>query len=132
MSRVKYYTALLAAKSAYLAIKMLNKSSGTSFVGMMTLKICPSFLKYCKLYMKNAKTILEASNAMLLNFERPADQGTAVQNKRASYGKVYFDKYKTVEEVKARLDTFHTMDPKRLTDDEYEKLIEMVDDTYTN
>lgn len=49
--------------------------------------------------MKNAKTILEASNAMLLNFERPADQGTAVQNKRASYGKVYFDKYKTVEEV---------------------------------
>ena len=40
--------------------------------------------------------------------------------------------YKTVEEVKARLDTFHTMDLKRLTDDEYEKLIEMVDDTYTN
>ena len=57
MSRVRYYAALLAAKSAYLAIKILNKSSGTSFVGKLALKICPDFLKYCKEYMKKGITI---------------------------------------------------------------------------
>ena len=36
--------------------------------------------------LKNAKTVLEASNAVLLKFERPADQSEAAQNKRASYG----------------------------------------------
>lgn len=43
--------------------------------------------------LKTAKTVLEASNAVLLKFERPADQSEAVQNKRASYGQGYFDKY---------------------------------------
>lgn len=57
MNRVRFYTAIICARLAYLAIRLLNRSSGTSFVGMMTLKICPDFLKYCKTYMKNAKTI---------------------------------------------------------------------------
>lgn len=43
--------------------------------------------------LKTASSILEASNAVLLKFERPADQSTAVQNKRAELGKVYYDKY---------------------------------------
>jgi hypothetical protein len=43
--------------------------------------------------LKNATSILEASNAMLLKFERPADQSVNAQNKRASFGKVYYDKY---------------------------------------
>ena len=43
--------------------------------------------------LKNATTVLQASNDVLLKFERPADQGTAVQNKRASYGQKYYDKY---------------------------------------
>ena len=42
---------------------------------------------------KNAKSVLEASNAMLLKFERPADQGETVQAKRAGYGQTYYDKY---------------------------------------
>ena len=41
----------------------------------------------------NAKSVLEASNAVLLKFERPADQSVTVQNKRAEYGKGYYDKY---------------------------------------
>lgn len=45
--------------------------------------------------LKTAKTVLEASNAVLLKFERPADQSTAVQNKRASFGQEYYDKYAT-------------------------------------
>ena len=40
-----------------------------------------------------AKTVREASNAVLLKFERPADQSEAVQVKRAGYGQTYFDKY---------------------------------------
>ena len=36
--------------------------------------------------LKNATSVLEASNAVLLKFERPADQSVAVQNKRASFG----------------------------------------------
>ena len=40
-----------------------------------------------------AKTVREASDAVLLKFERPADQSTAVQEKRAGYGEEFFKKY---------------------------------------
>ena len=40
-----------------------------------------------------AESVKAASNAILTGFERPADQGTAVQNKRAGYGVTYYDKY---------------------------------------
>lgn len=43
--------------------------------------------------LKTAKSVLEASNAVLLEFERPADQSTAVQNKRAGYGQKYYNDY---------------------------------------
>lgn len=43
--------------------------------------------------LKNAKTVLEASNSVLTKFERPANQGESVQSKRASYGQVYYNKY---------------------------------------
>jgi len=41
----------------------------------------------------NAKSVKEASNAVLLKFERPANQGVSVQNTRASYGQTYYNKY---------------------------------------
>ena len=41
----------------------------------------------------NATSIIEASNTVLLQFERPADQSTSVQLKRAEYGQAYYDKY---------------------------------------
>lgn len=44
--------------------------------------------------LKSATSILAASNAVLMKFERPADQSTSVQNARASYGKTYYDKYR--------------------------------------
>ena len=49
--------------------------------------------------LKNATSILEASNAVLLKFERPADQSTTVQNKRAAFGKVYYDKYASKQTI---------------------------------
>lgn len=43
--------------------------------------------------LKSATSILQASNAVLLKFERPTDQSVAVQNKRASYGQEYYNRY---------------------------------------
>lgn len=43
--------------------------------------------------LENAKSVKEASNAILLRYERPADQSAAVQNKRAGFGQKYYDKY---------------------------------------
>lgn len=43
--------------------------------------------------LKTATTILAASNAVLLKFERPANQGTSVQNARASYGQKYYEQF---------------------------------------
>jgi len=43
--------------------------------------------------LKEAETIREASDAVLLWYERPANQSESVQKKRASYGQKYYDKY---------------------------------------
>lgn len=43
--------------------------------------------------LKSAKTVLAASNSVLTKFERPANQGAAVQSKRAEYGQKYYEKY---------------------------------------
>lgn len=54
----------------------------------------------------NTTSVLEASNAVLLQFERPADQGAAVQAKRASYSQTYYDKY-----VKQEVNSIMTNSP---------------------
>ena len=43
--------------------------------------------------LKNAKSVLEASNAVLINYECPADQSTTMQKNRAALGQKYYDKY---------------------------------------
>lgn len=43
--------------------------------------------------LRNCTSILEASNKVLFDFERPANQSETVQSKRASYGEKYFNKY---------------------------------------
>jgi hypothetical protein len=40
-----------------------------------------------------ATSVLEASNVILKEFERPANQGLSVQEKRASYGQNYYNKF---------------------------------------
>ena len=62
MNRVRFYTALVLARLTYLAIKLFHRSSGTSFVGMMTLKVCPDFLAHCRKYIKNNAITISGTN----------------------------------------------------------------------
>lgn len=43
--------------------------------------------------LKTTASVREASDAVLLQFERPADQSESMKVKRAGYGQKYFDKY---------------------------------------
>ena len=43
--------------------------------------------------LRKATSVLEASNAVLLNFERPANMSASVQATRARYGQTYYDRY---------------------------------------
>ena len=45
--------------------------------------------------LKTTDNVKEASNQVLFQFERPADQGVSVQNKRANYGISYYNKFVT-------------------------------------
>lgn len=53
--------------------------------------------------LKEAKTIQEASDIVLTKYERPANQSDAVKEKRASYGKKYFDAYNKEETKKEEI-----------------------------
>ena len=43
--------------------------------------------------LKTTSSIKKASDEVLLQFERPANQNSTMRNKRASYGQKYYDKY---------------------------------------
>ena len=43
--------------------------------------------------LKGAESVRAASDAVLLGFEKPADQSEAVQKRRAEYGEAYYKKY---------------------------------------
>ena len=43
--------------------------------------------------LKTATSVSQASNAVLLNFEKPANQGSSVQKERAESGQKFYDKY---------------------------------------
>lgn len=74
------------------------KSKGTS-IGDSTMQLEFLYQELSTSYksvlstLKNATSILEASNAVLFKFENPADQSVSVQNYRASLGQKFYDKY---------------------------------------
>lgn len=49
-----------------------------------------------------ASSVLEASNAILLKYERPANQGEGAQKKRAAYGQAYLDEFGARAEEKEK------------------------------
>lgn len=60
--KLRFYITIIIARFAYLAIKLLAKTSGTSFVGMLSLKLCPDFLKYCSRYINNDIVTVTGTN----------------------------------------------------------------------
>ena len=81
-------------KDYYEYVKSKNKSIGDfdtalEFLYKELSESYPSVLKT----LKTATSVKEASNAVLLKYECPADQSVSVQNKRASYGQNYYNKY---------------------------------------
>lgn len=97
MGKINFYISILAAKILSIIIIVMNRSSGTSFVGLIALKICPNFLKYCSKYVKkdiititgtNGKTttagliasILEENNQNVVHNEKGANMLTGIAN----------------------------------------------------
>ena len=75
--------------------KQNNKS-----IGDLDMQLCFLVKELKEMYtnsvynvLKKATSVLEASNAVLLNFERPASMGASVQATRARYGQTYYDRY---------------------------------------
>lgn len=74
------------------------KSVGKS-VGDLTTQLAFLYKELSESYsavlttLKSATTVRAASDTVLMKFERPADQSSSVQAKRAEYGRKYYDKY---------------------------------------
>lgn len=94
---LRFYAALILSKLAYMAIKLIKHSGGTSFAGMLALKICPNFLSYCRKYVTpyeitvtgtNGKTttsgilaqILENDNNRVIHNVKGANMLTGIAN----------------------------------------------------
>lgn len=52
--------------------------------------------------LKSAGSVRAASDAVLLGFEKPADQSEAAQKKRAEYGEAYYKKYAGAQQAAAQ------------------------------
>ena len=61
-------------------------------LGFLLKELAESF-KTTLATLKTAQDVRTASDAVLLQFERPADQSEAAQVRRAGYGQTYFDRY---------------------------------------
>lgn len=81
-------------KALYEYAKSQNKSIGdlTMQLEFLYQELSTSY-KSVLSTLKNATSILEASNVVLFKFENPADQSVKVQNYRASLGQKFYDKY---------------------------------------
>ncbi len=97
---VRFYILLVIARLIKIAINMRGRSSGTSFIGMVMLKITPNFLRYTANYIKNeciavtgtnGKTttagvlshLLECQNKSVIHNEKGANMLSGIANTMA-------------------------------------------------
>ena len=62
LGKLRFYLSLITAKLAYTTLRVTRLSSGTSFVGMLALKICPNFLTYANKYITISKLNVTGTN----------------------------------------------------------------------
>ncbi len=62
LKKFKFYTSLMLARTAYLGVKTLSKSGGTSFAGMTVLKYYPQFLENCRNYINEKNITVTGTN----------------------------------------------------------------------
>ena len=75
--------------------KSTNRSIGDIYMQLEFLvkELKENYTVSCYNPLLRAKSVSEASNIILLNFEKPKDQSSSVQKKRASYGQRYYDQF---------------------------------------
>ena len=59
---IRFYLLLVIARLIKLAITMRNQTSGTSFIGMVMLKLYPDFLRHTSKYIKKEKIAVTGTN----------------------------------------------------------------------
>lgn len=81
--------------------KTRNESIGSlsAQLDFLYQELTTSYSQVLKILTTATTTVLEASNAVLLKFERPSDQSITMQNKRAAFGQNYYNQY-AKQEVK--------------------------------
>jgi len=57
-----FFVTLIIAKAAFLAIRLVGRSEGTSAVGLLVLKICPKFLTRAQKYVSGEKITITGTN----------------------------------------------------------------------
>lgn len=62
MGKLRFYFSIILAKAAYFVLRTTKLSSGTSFIGMLVLKICPNFLTYANDFISEKKINITGTN----------------------------------------------------------------------
>ena len=62
MGKLNFYFSVCIAKILYFGLKITKLSSGTSFIGMLVLKICPDFLSFANEYIEKSKINVTGTN----------------------------------------------------------------------
>ena len=86
---LRFYILLLIARLLKIAINMRGQSSGTSFIGMIMLKISPNFLRYTSNYFKKSKIAITGTNgktttAGVLSHLLEEEKNTVVHNEKGA------------------------------------------------
>ena len=86
---LRFYILLIIARLIKIAINMRGQSSGTSFIGMIMLKISPNFLRYTDNYFKKSKIAVTGTNgktttAGVLSHILEEQKNTVIHNEKGA------------------------------------------------
>ena len=86
---LRFYILLIIARLIKIAINMRGQSSGTSFIGMVMLKISPNFLRYTSNYFRKEKIAVTGTNgktttAGILSHLLEEQKNTVIHNEKGA------------------------------------------------